>query len=598
MKPQQEIPRPEHPRPQFRRESWINLNGPWTFCFDFGESGMDAGRELFRSRGFDQRIVVPFCPESTLSGVGHRDFIRAMWYHRRIDIPSGWAGRRVLLHFGGVDYESELFIDGVPAGIHFGGSVSFHHDITALVRPGGSHDLVLRVRDDTRGGGQPRGKQSPSFLSAGCCYTRTTGIWQTVWLEAVDARGLRDCRIVPDLDGARFVFIPAFRAASRGLLFRVTVREGERTVARESMPALDGVALAVTLPEARCWSPESPFLYDFDLDVLDDGGRVLDEVKSYGGLRKVHVEGSRVFLNNRPLYHRFVLDQGFYPDGIWTAPDDAALRRDIELALAAGFNGARLHQKVFEERFHYWADRLGYLTWGESASWGCDVNNPVDGRNFLAEWREIVIRDRNHPSIIAWTPFNETRHVTCPLQHRRLHIDAYELTKSLDPTRPVNDASGYIHVRTDLWTVHHYERPDSLREMLAPGTADGVFHRWPEHEALYAGQPYICDEFGGLKWVPPERRAEVGEGWGYGAEIGSVEEFHRLLEEEVEIILSLPALSGYCYTQLTDVEQEQNGIYNYDRTAKFDMARIAAIFRRTPARFGETPVRKGEEKRR
>jgi len=579
------IPRPEHPKPQFQREDWINLNGPWTYCFDFGKSGMHEGRELFKSRGFDKTIMAPFCPESKLSGVAHVDFIEAMWYHRRIEIPAEWEGKKVRLHFGAVDYEAEVFVDGVSAGTHFGGSVSFCFDITRLVRPGRTHDLVVRVLDEQRTAPQPRGKQCSVFKSRGCSYTRTTGIWQTVWMEAVHPLGLADCRILPDLDEGRFTIVPRYLSVVQGARLRVSVADGERTTVVES-PAADETPLAVSLENPKAWEPGSPFLYDLLLEVIAPDGTVADSVKSYAGLRKVHIEGNRMYLNNKPLYVRFVLDQGFYPDGIWTAPSDEALKRDIELSMRAGFNGARLHQKVFEERFHYWADRLGYLTWGESASWGCDVNRVEDARNFLSEWREIVARDRNHPSIIAWTPFNETGRVTDRAQHHRLHIDAYELTKALDPSRPVNETSGYIHVRTDLWTVHHYERPDKLADMLAPDTEDGVFHRWPEHEAKYEGQPYMVDEFGGIKWIPESRRAYADNSWGYGAELQSEEEFYSLLDAEVEIILGVPDLSGYCYTQLTDVEQEQNGIYNYDRSEKFDMERISGIFRREPESLG------------
>jgi beta-galactosidase/beta-glucuronidase len=584
MNPNDCIPRPEHPRPQFQRERWLNLNGPWSFALDPGRAGMDPGREWFRSTGFATPILVPFCPESDLSGVGHKDFIEALWYHRLLHVPGAWAGQRILLHFGGVDYESELFIDGRAVGTHFGGCVSFAHDITAFVRAGDTHHLVLRVHDLLRGGEQPAGKQSGKFKSHGCHYTRTTGIWSTVWLEAVDPCGLERAQVIPDLDGGRFVIIPTFHAERRGLRFRAVLRAGGTAVAAAEAPAAQGCGLVLALgAQPRPWSPADPFLYDLDLHVLDGDGRALDEVRSDCGLRKIHVEGNRLFLNNEPLYLRLVLDQGFYPDGIWTAPADAALRRDIELALAAGFNGARLHQKVFEERFHYWADRLGYLTWGESASWGCDVNRPGAARNFLAEWREILLRDRNHPSILAWTPFNETAHIYDPRQHARTHRDAYDLCRTLDSTRPVNDASGYVHVKTDLWTVHTYEQdPARLRAQLTPTAEHGVFRNFPDREAAYAGQPYLVDEYGGIKWIPPERQAFADNSWGYGGAPRTLEEFYTRLEGLTAAILAQEHVCGYCYTQLTDVEQEQNGVYNYDRTPKFDMARIARIFGRRP----------------
>lgn len=573
----QAIPRPEHPRPQFQRAAWINLNGPWTYTLDPGKSGMERGYPA--SAGFDGEIIVPFCPESRLSGVGHTDFIECMWYQRTVAVPADWQDRRVLLHFGGVDYECEAFIDGRSVGRHYGGTVSFTFDITAYVEPGRSHNLVLYVHDDTRYGHQPGGKQSMRYASHNCHYTRTTGIWQTVWLEAAHPYGVQSVQVVPDLDDERFIITPTFFAQRRGLTFRARLIHDDRIISQKTSTAASGVPCILELGGARPWSPEDPFLYDLTLEVIDEAGETLDYVESYAGLRKVHIEGNQIYLNNRPIYLRLVLDQGFYPDGIWTAPDDAALRRDIELSMAAGFNGARLHQKVFEERFHYWADRLGYLTWGESSSWGLDVKEPISARNFLGEWREILMRDRNHPSIIAWTPFNETWDTGDRRQHNRLHIDAYELCRSLDPTRPVNDASGYSHARTDIWTVHTYEQdPAKLAAQLA--LTDGKpWRNYPDREPEYEGQPYIVDEFGGIKWIPPDHRPFAENSWGYGQGPRDLDEFYARLEGMLVALRSHPHITGFCYTQLTDVEQEQNGVYNYDRTEKFDMARIARIFR-------------------
>jgi beta-galactosidase/beta-glucuronidase len=513
-----EMPRPEYPRPQFERESWINLNGTWTYTFDFGQSGMHQGRELYTSTGFDEDILVPFCPESTLSGVGYTDFIPAMWYHRTLTIPSEWQGQRILLHFGAVDYESEIFIDGKSVLIHFGGSSSFTADLTRHVKAGESHHLVVRVKDDPHpAGSQAGGKQSTNFKSAGCHYTRTTGIWQTVWLEAVHPQGLQEAHVIPDLDNEQFLVTPRFHADPIGLTFNVTVKADGETVSTKEIKAGQSTTLALPLSTVRTWSPETPFLYDIEYTLTDKGGTVVDRVNGYAGLRKVHIEGNRVYLNNEPLYQRLVLDQGFYPDGIWTAPTDEALKRDIELSRLAGFNGARLHQKVFEERFHYWADKLGYLTWGEYCSWGCDPNNPTAIGKALCEWRAILVRDRNHPSIIAWTPWNETYLVTDVPEHTRAHIEAYELSKSLDPTRPVNDASGYIHRRTDLWTVHTYTQdPVKLKEQLTPDSDGSPFRNFPDKEVAYEGQPYLVDEFGGIKWIPETDEAFADNSWGYG----------------------------------------------------------------------------------
>jgi beta-galactosidase/beta-glucuronidase len=314
--------------------------------------------------------------------------------------------------------------------------------------------------------------------------------------------------------------------------------------------------------------------------VLDNKSQVIDEVKSYAGMRKVHIEGNRLYLNNQPIFLRFVLDQGFYPDGIWTAPSDAALKQDIVLSMEAGFNGARLHQKVFEQRFHYWADKLGYLTWGESSSWGITNNSIESARNFLSEWNEIVLRDRSFPSIIGWSPFNET---SGSVQHNRMITDAYNTTKMIDPTRPVNDASGYFHVITDLYTAHNYEQnPEALRKQLTPGKDSPVFNNNPK-QARYEGQPYFLDEYGGIKWV--SGKAFADNTWGYGDGPKTLDEFYDRLEKLTDVILGFDYMSGYCYTQLTDVEQEQNGVYNYNRTSKFDMSRIKKIFSKQPASF-------------
>ena len=343
-------------------------------------------------------------------------------------------------------------------------------------------------------------------------------------------------------------------------------------------------ALVIPVRDPQPWSPGDPHLYEMIFEVLSSDGQTLDQVESYVGLRKVHIEGHRVFLNNEPVYQRLVLDQGFYPDGIWTAPSDAALKADIEMSMRAGFNGARLHQKVFEERFHYWADRLGYLTWGESASWGCDPFSDQGARNFLGEWHQIVERDRNHPSIIAWTPWNETWHLgDDPQAHHRTHADSYDLCKSLDPTRPVNDASGGIHVKTDLWTEHHYEQDAAKLEQILTPSANGPWLREPNRIFRYGGQPYFLDEFGGTKWVGEKRRDEDGGDWGYGEGPRTLEEFYQRLEALVETVLGLDHCCGYCYTQLTDVEQECNGIFRYDRSEKFDLDRIRAIFSRLPS---------------
>lgn len=580
------MPRPEYPRPQFVREDWVNLNGTWSYEFDFSRSGMD--RRLFESEGFEGSITVPFAPQSELSGVGFKDFIPEMWYHRTLSVPDGWAGKRIILHFGAVDYIASIYIDGKIAGRHWGGSSSFDVDITRLVNPGQEHDLVVRVEDDERSGQYAKGKQCGRYDTFGCEYTRTTGIWQTVWMEPVPMTGLKDAYIVPDLDQSRFMVEPSYYGLEAGQQLRVKILDGDKVVSQKTVPASSQSSVDLPVKKVKTWSPESPFLYNVELEVLSADGTVTDKVLSYAGMRKVHIEGNRIFLNNEPVYLRLVLDQGFYPDGVWTAPSDDALKHDIELSMAAGFNGARLHQKVFEPRFHYWADRLGYLTWGESASWGANINNPLSARNFLTEWEETVVRDRNHPSIIMWTPFNETwehpEDREAAREACRMVSDVYELTKNLD-YRPCHDVSGNYHVVTDIFSVHQYmQNPDDLKAWLAP--VDGHVRQADlEHrEVEYDGQPYLVDEYGGIKWVDGQEYSEIS--WGYGDAPKTLEDFYERLEALTDVILGYGHICGYCYTQLTDVEQEQNGIYNYDRTPKFDMEKIRAVFSKVPEGFG------------
>lgn len=594
------IPRAEYPRPQFERNAWINLNGEWTYSFDFGGSGLE--REWFKSTGFDQKIIVPFCPESKLSGVEYKDFINHMWYHRTISIPQDWANKQVLLNFGAVYYKSEIYIDGVFAARHFGGTSSFQVDITPYVKAGQTHNLVVYVESDVRSTHQPSGKQNLQFASYGCNYTRTTGIWQTVWMEAVHPEGLQSVQMIPDIDQQQLIIRPRFYKELGGKL-EVTLKDNGKVVSKETVAANSLSTIILPVKKMKTWSPENPFLYDVELRVIDKAGNVVDEVKSYAGMRKVHIEGKKIYLNNQPYYQRLVLDQGFYPDGIWTAPSDEALKKDIQLSMEAGFNGARLHQKVFEERFYYWADKLGYLTWGEASSWGMDCNDIETARNFITEWTEIVERDRNHPSILIWTPTNE-EFWPDRVQYPRLMQNLYKLTKAIDPTRPFHGTSGGSHIATDIWTVHNYEQdPAKLKELLYN---DGKLMEAPKWEIQlmpknigynglkYTDQytfpqykhdmPYLIDEFGGIKWNPSQQMESAqNTSWGYGEPPHSLEEFYARLEGLVNTVLSLSDhVWGYCYTQLTDVEQEQNGIYYYDRSPKFDMKRIHAIFSKNP----------------
>lgn len=580
------IPRPEHPKPQFKRDAWINLNGQWDFEMDHEVVGIKENWQNSQSK-FDKKITVPFCVESKLSGIGHTDFIKAVWYHRTFTLPKNWKDNRVFLHFGGVDYECSAWVNGKAVGRHYGGSVSFAYEITDAVKKG-ENDLVVYAYDDVQSEVQPSGKQSTRRESYGVHYTRVTGIWQTVWLEARPKSFLESVRIVPDLDEKCFVLTPTVNNYKRNLEFRATLLTSKGKKAASSRSSAEsGSSLVLNVKDPRPWGLDDPYLYNLQLELVDDG-KVMDLVKSYAGLRKFHIEGNLCYLNNKPIFQRLVLDQGFYPDGIWTAPSDAALKGDIEMSMAVGFNGARLHQKVFEERFHYWADKLGYLTWGEFADWGRvhSFGNPQGVLNLEREWRDVVLRDRNHPSIVAWTPLNETSGAA------RNNYEAYSrsvksiiaLTRAIDPTRPINDASGYVHVETDIFTVHDYDQnPDTFRERYAavsPDSPEDAFVRVPERSVPYEGQPYIVDEYGGTFWTKdhlnqPKKAGKGRNKWGYGKTREQVEDRIKAL---TDILLKHPHIVGFTYTQLTDVEQEVNGVYTYDRKPKFDIKRLKSIF--------------------
>ncbi len=568
-------PRPEHPRPRLERARWLNLNGPWDFAIDPPGAGPTAAPRA----DFDRTIVVPFAPESRASGIGERGFMTGVWYRRRVAVPTEWQGVAPILRIGAADYRTRVFVDGTLAREHWGGSTRIDVDLSRWASPGDAVEVVLHCLDDVRTGLQPGGKQSSRPDSYGCFYTRVTGVWQTVWLEAVPHGGLEDVGVHGSAATRTVHVTPRFRPSATARTWRVQLLgPGGDALATGEGPALDGVPLALHAPDARPWSPADPALYDLDIAVLDDAGCELDRAASYVGLRDVAVRGGQSFLNGAPLRQALVLDQGYWPDTLWTAPSDDALRRDVELGQALGFDGARLHQKVFEPRYHYWADRLGYLTWAESPSWGLDLTSPEAARNFLSEWATVVAELRSHPSIVAWTPFNETDPaVARDPQHHRTVADAAALTRALDPTRPVNDASGWVHVDPDLWTVHHYTQdPAELDRLLAP--YPDVVRNEPDLEPPFGGQPLIVDEFGGIKWIP-DGHQERPQDWGYGDDPADETAFLARLQGLFDAVRRYPHVAAWCYTQLTDVEQERNGLLDTERRPKFAIEVLRGIVR-------------------
>ncbi|MGN0867411.1 MAG: glycoside hydrolase family 2 protein [Oligosphaeraceae bacterium] len=576
------LPRPEYPRMQFRRADWLNLNGEWSFAFDPVHSGEERG--WGKSQGFGEKIQVPFAPETPLSGVEHTDFITGIFYHRQVTVPAAWENRRILLNFGAVYNDAKVWWNGEEVAWHRGGSTPFTVDLTGRAHAGQTYDLVVEAQSDVRSTVQSTGKQCLYMNSQGCSYRRTTGIWQTVDLEAAGLVGLKDCQVVADFDNHAFVFRPAFFQETPGATLTVEIREGDALVATAKCAATLTATLTLPLENPRPWCPDDPFLYDIRYIVREKDGSVSDVVDSYAGMRKVHVSGNRLYLNNHPIFLRMVLDQGFYPEGNWTAPDDEALVKDILFAKACGFNAARLHQKVFEPRYLYHADRLGYLVWGEFPCWGqgwCQTcfkehtNFYESFTNFLEEWGEEVVRDRNHPSILMWTPLNESDIYLTENSMRRYREGVarmYAFTKALDPTRPVHDSSGWGHAKTDIWSIHAYcASAGEMEPFLLPNKQKGFPTVRPEFDTGYQGQPYYVDEFGGFRYLPPEVRGSTQEGWGYfGLDFQNAEELVERIREQVALMNQTPDIMGWCYTQLTDVEQEQNGLMTYHRIPKAD----------------------------
>ncbi|MBP1588153.1 MAG: beta-galactosidase [Clostridia bacterium] len=590
----QEHPRQEHPRPQFRREGIKNLNGVWDYAFfpegreaDTVREGASGNAEASAREGasgsagglghdpagvnYDRQITVPFCPESDLSGIGFKGFIKEACYRREICLDDASVKGVTRLHFGACDYETFLYVNGKYCGAHRGGYCSFFVDVTAAVHPG-NNIIEVYVKDDTRSPVIPSGKQSNRLESYGCVYTRTTGIWQTVWLEFLPLAHAESVKYRSDVKTPSVSMELTLCGAAD---LSVTVSFAGNIAGRAFVADASGVvSLNVPLSETHLWDVGCGNLYDVRIEFGDD------IVDSYFGLREVRYDGYKFLLNGRSVFQRLVLDQGFYPDGIYTAPDDSALLNDVKLAKAFGFNGARLHQKVFEERYLYHADREGFLLWGEFPSWGISNNLPEAYLNLISEWTEVLKRDANHPAIITWCPLNETWDDKDADFYAFAVRTLYNITREIDPTRPVVDASGGVHILTDVFDLHDYEQDPAAFAAKISEFNDSPDAPIP-NMINDAGAPYVpgtpvnMSEYGGTRWTREMAESEDGSydnaetSWGYGKAPANEQVFRERFKGLTDALLDSPKLSGFCYTQLTDVEQEQNGCYFYDRSPKF-----------------------------
>lgn len=555
----------EYPNPQFERKSWQNLNGKWDFGFKKAVHGFKFSEnekratEIYRKNTYTHKIDVPFCIESKLSGIGYTNFVNLVWYRKKVPINKN--GGRVFLHIGAADYLTTVLINGKPAGRHKGGYTSFKFDITDLAE-NGENEIFILCEDCVKNPLVIRGKQSERKKSHNCDYTRTTGIWQTVFLEYTPKNYIKNFKIYPDTENCSITLHADFEGKAD---FNCTVYYDGKEVGSVNCKSADGSKFFhIPLSEKHLWEVGRGRLYDLKLTFGDDA------VSSYFGLRNVKLDGFKFLINGKSVFQRLVLDQGFYKDGIYTAPSEEDLINDIKLSTALGFNGARLHQKVFEPRFLYNCDKTGYLVWGEYANWGLDYSSPKSLAVFLAEWKEAVDRDFNHPSIIGWCPFNETWDYHGRRQCNELLSTVYDYTKSVDSTRPCIDTSGNFHVKTDIYDVHDYTYDTELfKRNYDKLVTDNELY---EHVLLdnpgrqkYGGQPVFVSEYGGIKW----KTDNTVKSWGYGKDVKTEDEFAERYIGLTDALITNKKMFGFCYTQLYDIEQEQNGLYTYERKKKF-----------------------------
>ena len=563
-------PRTEYPNPQFERNDWSCLNGEWDFEFDFGNSLIEDG--ILERKEWRKKITVPFCPESELSGIGYKDFIPAVWYRKSFEIPAEKLSERTFICFGAVDFKTTVYINGREVGKHSGGYTSFRFEITDYITEG-INTVIVNAVDDTRSFLQGTGKQSDKRNSYGCFYTRTTGIWQTVYLEHTPKEYIKNFKITPDAANGS-VGISA-ELCGKSTLTAVVEYDGKE-VGRFTKTVESYACGEIKLDEIMLWEPGRGRLYNLTLKFGDD------IVKSYFGLRDIAIEDYKFKINGKSVFQRLVLDQGFYPDGIYTAPTDEALKHDIELSMDAGFNGARLHEKIFEPRFLYYCDKLGYLAWGEYPNWGYDYSNPEVTDVIVPEWIEEIERDYNHPSIIGWCPFNETWNQNGKEQRNELLTTVYRVTKALDKTRPCIDTSGNYHVITDIYDVHNYEQNvETFKEEYSSLITQGaLFDPTNNRGCNYKGGIVFVSEYGGIRWSISDINKNA---WGYGDGPKTEAEFFERYKGLTDTLIDNDRMFGFCYTQLYDVEQEQNGIYTYERKSKFDTEKFRAINSRKAA---------------
>lgn len=576
----------DYPRPQMVRDHWRSLNGKWKFAFD-DERKFKHPSDLDH---WPHTIQVPFPPESRASGINHQGFYRACWYQKEFELKP--ESGRVLLHFGAVDYQTLVWVNGLLVAGHEGGHTPFHADITYALNESGQQVVTVYAEDDPHDLAKPRGKQDWQLEPHSIWYPRTGGIWQTVWLEQVPSTYIQKIRWTPNFDGFEFrleTFVTG--DIQDDLTIGVRLWHQGKLLADDRYKVISGEAnrkICLSDPgidDSRndlLWSPEHPTLLDAEI-TLRHGDVTLDTVRSYTALRSVGTHRDRFMLNGRPYRLRMVLDQGYWPDTLLAAPSSEALKRDVELAKAMGFNGVRKHQKVEDPRYLYWADRLGLMVFGEMPSAYRFTSRAIP--RLVHEWTEVINRDYSHPCIVVWVPFNESwgvPNLTAMRTHRAAVEALYHLTHTLDPTRPVIGNDGWEASATDILGIHDYDcNPETLRARYASDPTQDLFdRRQPAGRILtlegypHSGQPVMLTEFGGIAYARGIK-ANSDRAWGYSrahSERDFLDNYSRLLE----VVNATAMFSGFCYTQFADTFQETNGLLYADRTPKISLERIRA----------------------
>ncbi|WP_172369990.1 glycoside hydrolase family 2 protein [Sporosarcina jiandibaonis] len=578
----------EYPRPQFQRNEWLNLNGEWNFAFDDNEIGLKE--KWYNSFPKQTKINVPFAYQAEHSGIGDPTFHDVVWYQRNFTIPSNWKEEELLLNFGAVDYRAWVYVNGEMVTFHEGGNTPFSANITHVLKEG-DNNLVVRVEDPSEDATIPRGKQYWHEQSASIFYTRTTGIWQTVWLEPVNKSRIDTIRWTPQIDrGDIDLETEILGDIEDDLTMQISISFKGQEIISDTTKIFEGYTKRSYNIRNRFtdrsnihdhgwyWTPESPNLFDVEIELLKKD-TVVDTISSYFGMRKVSIENGKFMLNNKDYYQKLVLDQGYFPGGLLTAPSDEALKRDIELAKEMGFNGARKHQKIEDPRFLYWADKLGFLVWAEMAN--CSEYSEAAAQRMNAEWIEAVKRDYNHPCVVVWVPLNESwgiSRVAYEKQQQHHSLSMYYLTKSLDTTRPVLSNEGWEHTISDICGIHNYRSAEELEQ--AYETLESALTTTSAQRPIYAegfeynGVPIMITEYGGIAY--DKKQEELEDGWGYSA-VNSGEALIKQYRKMTEVLFNSKVVQGFCYTQLTDVEQEINGLLTYDRQPKCDLSIIKKI---------------------